>query len=46
MIFAGKKLIHLGAKNILIKGGHLKSNKMNDIFINKNLIKIFKSKQD
>ncbi len=45
MIFAGKKLIHLGAKNILIKGGHLKSKEMNDIFINKNLIKIFKSKK-
>ena len=27
MIKAGKKLINLGAKNVLIKGGHLKSKK-------------------
>ena len=32
MIKAGQLLIHLGAKNVLIKGGHLKSKKMNDVF--------------
>ena len=45
MIQAGKILISLGAKNVLIKGGHLKSKKINDIFLNKKIIKIFKSKK-
>ena len=31
MINAGKKLIKLGAKNVLIKGGHLKSKIMINI---------------
>ena len=35
MIKAGKILINFGAKNVLIKGGHLSSNKMNDILLNK-----------
>ena len=34
MIKAEKILINLGAKNVLIKGGHLKSNQMNDILLN------------
>ena len=45
MIKAGKILISLGAKNVLIKGGHLKSKQMYDIFINKKNIKVFKSKK-
>jgi len=45
MIKAGKILIRLGAKNVLIKGGHLKSKQMNDILLNKKIIKIFKSKK-
>ena len=45
MIKAGKILIKLGAKNVLIKGGHLKAKKMNDVLINKKIIKIFKSKK-
>ena len=45
MIKAGKILISLGAKNVLIKGGHLKSKKMNDILLNKKIIKVFKSKK-
>ena len=45
MIKAGKILINLGATNVLIKGGHLKSNQMNDIFLNKKIIKIFKSRK-
>ena len=45
MIKAGKILINLGAKNILIKGGHLRSKQMNDIFINKKIVKVFKSKK-
>ena len=43
MIKAGELLLDLGAKNVLIKGGHLKSKKMYDIFLNKKIVKIFKS---
>ena len=45
MITAGKILLKLGAKNVLIKGGHLHSNQMNDILLNKKIIKVFKSKK-
>jgi len=45
MIFAANKLIKLGVPNVLIKGGHLKSKKVNDIFVNKNEIKIFSSER-
>ena len=45
MIKAGKLLINLGAKNVLIKGGHLNSKQMNDVFLNKRIIKVFKSKK-
>jgi hydroxymethylpyrimidine/phosphomethylpyrimidine kinase len=45
MIKAGKFLIDLGAKNVLIKGGHLKSKQMYDILLNKKMVKIFKSKK-
>ena len=41
MIFAANKLIKFGVPNVLIKGGHLKSKKVHDIFVNKNEIKIF-----
>ena len=43
MIFAANKLINLGAKNVLIKGGHLKSKIVEDIFLNKSDLKIFTS---
>ncbi len=45
MIKAGKILINLGAKNVLIKGGHLRSKQMNDVLLNKKNIKIFKSRK-
>ena len=45
MIKAGKILISLGAKNVLIKGGHLNSKQMNDILLNKKTIKVFTSKK-
>ena len=45
MIFAGKILLKMGAKNVLIKGGHLSSNIMQDIFMNRNEISIFKNKK-
>ena len=43
MIFAATKLIELGAKNVLIKGGHLKHKFVHDILVNKFEIKIFNS---
>ncbi len=45
MIEAGKILLKLGAKNVLIKGGHLNKNLIYDIFINKEDLKIFKNKK-
>ena len=45
MIYAANILLNLGAKNVLIKGGHLSSNTMNDIFLNKKEISIFKNKK-
>ena len=45
MIISGRTLINLGAKNVLIKGGHLKSKNMTDILINKKEIIMFKSKK-
>ena len=45
MIFAASKLIRLGAKNVLIKGGHLESKWVEDIFINKSEIQIIKNKR-
>ncbi len=41
MIFAANKLINLGAKNVLIKGGHLITKKVEDIFLNKSDFKVF-----
>ena len=34
MIYAAYKLIELGAKNVLIKGGHLKDKNVIDVLIN------------
>ena len=45
MIHAGQILVNLGAKNVLVKGGHLKSKKMIDILVNKKIIKVFNSKK-
>ncbi len=45
MIYSAKKLLDLGAKNVLIKGGHLNSDIMYDIFLNKKEIKIFNNKK-
>ena len=43
MIIAGKKIIKLGAKNVLIKGGHLKTRKVIDIYLNNSDLKVFTS---
>ena len=45
MIFAAKELIKLGVPNVLIKGGHLKSKKVNDVFVNRDETKIFYNKK-
>ena len=45
MIFAANKLIELGVPNVLIKGGHLKSNRLYDVFVNRKEIKVFSNKR-
>ena len=45
MILAANKLINLGAKNVLIKGGHLNRKKVEDIFLNQSDFKIFTSRR-
>ena len=45
MIRAAKILRNFGAKNILIKGGHLKSKHLTDILITRKKIIIFKNKK-
>ena len=42
---AAYKLLDLGAKNILIKGGHLNSTNLKDMFVNNKEIKIFTNKK-
>ena len=43
MIFAANKLIDLGVKNVLLKGGHLKSKKVIDLYLSKSDFKVFTS---
>ena len=45
MIFAASILINLGAKNVFIKGGHLHSKFVTDIFVNKKDIMLIKNKR-
>ena len=45
MIWAAQVLLSMGAKNVLIKGGHLKTTIVKDIFVNKKEIKIFSNKK-
>jgi len=45
MIFAASILIELGAKNVFIKGGHLDTKVVQDIFVNKNEIMLIKNKR-
>ena len=45
MIFAASILIELGAKNVFIKGGHLDSKVVHDIFVNKKEIMLIKNKR-
>jgi hydroxymethylpyrimidine/phosphomethylpyrimidine kinase len=45
MIFAASILMNLGAKNVFIKGGHLESKVVHDIFVNKKEIMLIKNKR-
>jgi hydroxymethylpyrimidine/phosphomethylpyrimidine kinase len=45
MIQAAQVLLSIGAKNVLIKGGHLKTKIVKDIYINKKEIKFFSNKK-
>ena len=45
MILAAQKLIQLGAKNVLIKGGHLKGKLVHNIYANNKYIEIFNIKR-
>ena len=45
MIKAAKKIISMGAKNVLLKGGHLKNKMIFDILVSKKEIKIFSKRK-
>ena len=45
MINAAKILLNLGAKNILLKGGHKNSKFIEDLYINKKEVKFFRNKK-
>ncbi len=45
MVKAGEKLINYGVKNVLLKGGHLNSIKVQDVYLNSKEIKVFKNKK-
>ena len=45
MIKAAKKIISMGPKNVLLKGGHLKNKMIFDILVSKNKIKIFQKRK-
>jgi len=45
MVKAGKEILKLGAEYVLIKGGHMIGNKIQNILITKKIVKIFISKK-
>ena len=45
MIYAANILLTLGAKNVLVKGGHLNSKIIQDVFVSKKKVMIFKNKK-
>ena len=45
MIYAAKKINILGVKSVLVKGGHLETNKIYDVFLSNGKIKVFNSKK-
>ena len=46
MIYAANILLKLGAKNVLIKGGHKNTKYMEDVLLSRKEIKIFKNKKN
>ena len=45
MKHAGNILLKLGAKNVLVKGGHRNSKYMEDVLLNKKEIKVFRNRK-
>ena len=45
MIHAANILLELGVKNVLVKGGHRNTKTMNDVFLSRKELKIFKNKK-
>ena len=45
MILAAKKIQKFGVKNVLIKGGHINSEFIEDVLLSNNKLKIFKNKK-
>tara|TARA_Y100001970_G_scaffold289373_1_gene419526 strand:+ start:2392 stop:3204 length:813 start_codon:yes stop_codon:yes gene_type:complete len=45
MIYAANILLELGVKNILLKGGHRNTKTINDVFLNRKELKIFKNRK-
>ena len=45
MIKAANILLDLGAKNVLLKGGHNKSEVIEDVYLNNKELKIFRNKK-
>jgi len=45
MIRAAKKILNMGSKNVLLKGGHLNNKMILDILVTKKRIKIFKKRK-
>ena len=45
MVNSAKVLLKQGVKNVLIKGGHMNSKFINDVFLNKHKLIIFKNKK-
>ncbi len=45
MIKAAKKILNMGAQNVLLKGGHLKNKMIFDILVTRKKIKIFKKRK-
>ena len=45
MIKAAKKILNMGSKNVLLKGGHFKNKMIFDILVTKKKIKVFKKRK-
>lgn len=45
MIEAGKKILAMGAKAVLVKGGHLEGNNLQDVLLTRDMQEVFKSRR-